>query len=265
MFQHKRIVGLCGTLWLIAAGVVIGTLFPLPFTESSTQARVVEQKATHAGDWGMITEADVASGATIPSGRHVFFRIPLNIDTIDREALLGQRGKDVRYWGYCLPSDNDPENPKQTVGFPGKLFLSEAERRWRKAQEDRQRARSPFQAPSFAPQTNAAANPIRHQIDTMRGGMTCYIMTSRELPIGTDVDGDGLNSKLESQYGTDPTKADTDGDGLNDGIEVWFGTDPLRRDTDGDGLIDGIEDKNDRKSTRLNSSHLKLSRMPSSA
>ncbi len=102
----------------------------------------------------------------------------------------------------------------------------------------------------------AASSPVKHQLETFRGGMTCYIMTGRELPIGTDEDrvdtgsgttkvvGDGLNSKQEQRYGTDAYNPDTDGDGLNDGYEVLYTTDPLRRDTDGDGLLDGIEDVN---------------------
>ena len=56
--------------------------------------------------------------------------------------------------------------------------------------------------------------------------------------------GDGLNSKLESHYGTDPMNPDTDGDGVSDGVEVRTMTNPTKRDHDGDGIIDGIEDKN---------------------
>ena len=39
----------------------------------------------------------------------------------------------------------------------------------------------------------------------------------------------------------------------------------LRKKTDIEKRLDAVEDGQDRKSTRLNSSHLKLSRMPSSA
>ena len=57
-----------------------------------------------------------------------------------------------------------------------------------------------------------------------------------------DTDGDGLPDVLETNLGTDPTRADTDGDGLTDGEEVLvLGTDPTRADTDGDGLLDGEE------------------------
>jgi len=57
-----------------------------------------------------------------------------------------------------------------------------------------------------------------------------------------DVDGDGLSSEQEMQYGTDSENPDTDGDGLFDGEEVRaFGTDPLKSDTDGDGFLDGAE------------------------
>lgn len=57
-----------------------------------------------------------------------------------------------------------------------------------------------------------------------------------------DPDQDGLTSKIEKQFGTDPKKADTDGDGLNDGAETnQYKTNPLKADTDGDGLNDGPE------------------------
>jgi hypothetical protein len=70
-------------------------------------------------------------------------------------------------------------------------------------------------------------------------------MTAQHLPLGTDRDGDLLNSKVEDNEATDPNNADTDGDGVTDGLEVLsLNTSPLRRDTDTDGLIDGIEDAN---------------------
>lgn len=248
MYKHKFIAALCVALWIAVAFAVTGTLSP-----SSLQGRVIEQKQ-ETGNWKALTEAEVASGSTIPSGRHAFFSVPADITSIDRELLLGGRGSVVRYWGYCFPNPNDPLNPAQSVGFPGKIFLSEAEREWRKAEEARQNKFSPFRLP--VPKTQKdLTNPVRHQLDRFVGGMACYIMTQKELPIGIDADrtgdtmtgaivGDGLNTKLEHQYGTDPMNPDTDGDGLKDGNEVRYGTDPLRRDTDSDGLIDGIEDKN---------------------
>lgn len=234
--------GLRGVLMLMGAGILFGTMVPL-FSGDALRARIIEQPQTPLA-WTMISESEVGSGATIPAKRHVFFRIPPSMKTIDREILLGMRGEWVRYWGYCLADENDPENPPQSTGLPGKLFLSEAERAWRKQQEIRRNAFSPFQPPILRPQLHAAASYIRHQIDTFRGGMTCYVMSERELAIAADADGDGLNGKLEQQYGTDPKKADTDGDGVSDSNEIRLGTDPNRRDSDGDGLIDGIEDKN---------------------
>ncbi len=232
-----------GALWVVLAGVVTGTFLTLPFAGSSLRAYVLEQKRS-TGNWKALTEIEVASGATIPSGMHAFFTVPATVDRIDRELLLGGRGQTVRYWGYCFPDDDDPENPRQSVGFPGKLFLSERERAWRAAQEALQKNFSPFRLVIPQKQTRSAANPVRHQLERFVGGMTCYIMTEKELPIGSDSDDDELNSKLEQQYGTDPRNPDTDGDGLTDGVEVRGGTEPLTRDTDSDGLIDGLEDKN---------------------
>ncbi|NOS66992.1 MAG: hypothetical protein HOO67_01330 [Candidatus Peribacteraceae bacterium] len=247
MHKHKFIATLCGALW-----ITVGLVAAIALSPASLEARVLEQKQ-QTGNWKALTEADVASGATIPSGRHAFFTVPVDVESIDGEILLGLRGGKVRYWGYCLPNPNDPLNPAQSVGFPGKFFLSEAERDWRKAEEARQMKFSPFRLPVKNPKD--LSNPVKHQLDRFVGGMACYIMTQKELPIGIDSDrtgtgtgakiiGDGLNTKLERQYGTDPSKPDTDGDGMTDGREIRYGTDPLRRDTDGDGIIDGIEDKN---------------------
>jgi hypothetical protein len=59
---------------------------------------------------------------------------------------------------------------------------------------------------------------------------------------GSDSDGDGLNTRAETYYGTNPGDPDTDNDGLNDGDEVLvWGTDPLDPDTDGDTLLDGVD------------------------
>ncbi|WP_257457450.1 IPT/TIG domain-containing protein [Archangium lipolyticum] len=62
-----------------------------------------------------------------------------------------------------------------------------------------------------------------------------------ELPVNGDTDADGLSTKLEARYGTDPRKADTDEDGVTDGAEVERGLDPLSPDTDHDGVKDGDE------------------------
>lgn len=252
MHKHKFVITASVALWAAVAFAAAGTMLrSSPLASSSLLARSLEQKQT-TGNWRTLTENNVSSGATIPAARHTFFHVPAEVESIDRELFLGGRGHWVPYWGYCFPDPNDPENLPQSVGFPGKLFLSEAERNRRKEEEARQRKTSPFRPPTaLAPKD--FSNPIKHQLDRFVGGMTCYIMTQKELPIGIDADldgtgtgatiiGDGLNSKLEQQYGTDPLNPDTDGDALDDGSEVRYGTDPLRRDTDGDGLIDGLED-----------------------
>ncbi|NQW29133.1 MAG: OmpA family protein [Ignavibacteria bacterium] len=74
------------------------------------------------------------------------------------------------------------------------------------------------------------------QIAMLQGGLTYHFTGDR------DPDGDGVPTRREREFGTNPFKADTDGDGLTDGDEIMLHkTDPLRRDTDGDGLTDGEE------------------------
>ncbi len=68
-------------------------------------------------------------------------------------------------------------------------------------------------------------------------------MADHEVSVGSDLDGDDLNNKLETDNGTDPESEDTDGDGIMDGVEILRGlTNPLIVDSDGDGLPDGTED-----------------------
>ncbi len=211
-------------------------------------ARILD-KPQNPVRWQSITEEEVGSGVTIQDRANVFFHVPQIVDSIDRELLLGRRGQTVRYWGYCFPGPEDDErNLPQTTGFPGKLFLSEAERAWRTAQARRQFRVNPFTPPDIIRQhasaPEPAPSPIRHQLDTFRGGMTCFITSDGTLPMGIDEDDDGLNSKMESEYLTDPLNPDTDDDGLLDYSEVRYHSDPIRRDTDGDGIVDGIEDAN---------------------
>ncbi len=200
--------------------------------------------------WATISARLVDSGATIPANTNTIFHLPYSMKPIDREVLLGHKGTTVRYWGYCYPEPGDPQNLRQTRGLPGKFFLSEAERYWRAQQELANKpVYSIFNPPrprDIASLGYAASKPalVRHQLDTFRPGMTCFILSQQPLPIGTDRDGDGLNIKQEHDIGTDPNNPDTDGDGLPDGLEFLTGTNPLNRDTDGDGIIDGIEDKN---------------------
>lgn len=196
--------------------------------------------------WALIEPQDIDAGTTVPADTNVTFHLPPDMPALNRETLLGHRGWSVRYWGYCFPDDEDPQDPPQTVGFPGRMFLSEAER----AARDRE-----YQQPLYSifnPPTReqldrdafmaAQHSIIRHQIEVFHGGQNCYIMTAAPLPIGSDRDGDGLNAKEEAMHGTDPNNPDTDGDGATDGVEVTsLHTDPLNPDTDGDGLPDGVE------------------------
>ncbi|MDD4319165.1 MAG: hypothetical protein PHW10_02475 [Candidatus Peribacteraceae bacterium] len=198
--------------------------------------------------WSVIEPDEVEHGATVPASTHVIFQLPVGMPDMYRETLLGNRGRNTRYWGYCFPDDYDPDDPPQSFGFPGRMFLSEAERDVRELQRRnnvprysvyRPPTRSELQRDQEENDTNGA---IRHQIEIFRGGMTCFIMTEAPLPIGTDRDDDGLNTQLEKQFGTDEDLADSDMDGLDDGTEVFnVHTDPLSADSDGDGVPDGIE------------------------
>jgi len=62
------------------------------------------------------------------------------------------------------------------------------------------------------------------------------------IDIDSDQDDDGLTTREEKQWETDPLDPDSDGDGLNDGDEIKkFATNPLDPDSDSDGLNDGNE------------------------
>jgi hypothetical protein len=210
------------------------------------QAWVVRRTAEPT--WKILDEEQVMSGATIPADTHVLFHIPLSVERIDREVLLGGKGKDVRYWGYCLPENAPPEIVARRTGFPGLIFLSEREREVRAAAN--YKAVKSFSLTNLPTKeeleasTKRTVGVIRHQIDVFTGGQLCYVMTEEPLAIGIDPDQDRVNTKVERAYGSDPEKPDTDGDGILDGIELKTDTDMLHRDTDGDGILDGIEDAN---------------------
>ncbi|MHA2135752.1 MAG: hypothetical protein ACW99J_17995 [Candidatus Thorarchaeota archaeon] len=72
--------------------------------------------------------------------------------------------------------------------------------------------------------------------DDLDDFLTAYAPLSQ-----TDVDADGLNSTLESLYGTSQWDYDSDGDQLNDKYEIDMGLDPTSSDTDGDGVSDWYE------------------------
>ena len=228
---------------IAAVALLVPALVP---AGAPNEALLVRQKTVD--HWVVLEAAQVMSGATVPADANVVFHVPFEVEKINREVLLGLRGKKVRYWGYCYPENNDQETVDRRTGLKGLLFLSEAERDFRETQA---RATTPkfslANLPSKDDVLRAAARPqtvIKHQIDFFKAGQLCYIMTSEPLPIGLDDDGDRLNNRLEDDLNTDPLIEDTDGDGILDGIEYKYGTSPTLRDSDLDGIIDGIEDAN---------------------
>lgn len=235
------------TSLLLCEAAVLGAFWAkgmLPFSATIFLTQI------HPDPWVTIESDEMENGATVPANTNVIFHPPVDMPDIFRETMLGNRGKEVRYWGYCFPDDYDFNNPKQSYGLPGRVFLSEAERAVREKNKLMHAPRySLFRPPTredlLRDEQEAKDDEhgtIRHQMEIFRGGQTCYIMTEAPLPIGTDRDDDGLSSELEMQYGTDPNNADTDGDTLSDGVEVFnVHTDPLQTDTDGDGLTDGVE------------------------
>ncbi len=243
-----RLLLLLGVLSLSAGGAVL-------YQQSQTKtddlsARVITTKAVKG--WKVLNEVDAQSGATIPPDMNVVFRLPQDMESTTREVLLGQKGKQVRYWGYCFGENFTEETVQTRVQdgkLPGRVFLSEAERDARKTAEN---ARLPRYTAANPPSTQAELDrminpdpsPIQNQLDVFDPGMVCYIMTSAPLAFGVDSDGDLLNNKLEREINTEIAVPDTDRDGITDGVEYLHGSLPKVRDSDGDGLIDGLEDKN---------------------
>lgn len=217
---------------------------------SSIEGRLLPKSQTREIEWVTMTAAQVMSGTTIPADKNVIIHIPEEITKIARNVLFGRKGETIRYWGYCFPHNLDTRNTVNRTGFPGDLFLSEAEREFRRQELVAQRRRTfsiftNLTVDDLNETQNATQSRIRHQIEIFQGGDVCYIMTEKSLPLGADPDGDGLNNALERGYGSDSKNPDSDGDGVSDGLEVFrLGTHPTKRDSDGDGLIDGIEDAN---------------------
>ena len=235
----------------IALGVSSLAIVVYSFTgyeQENIQGRLLTPQQQGQIRWKTIREPAILSGATIPPDVNVIIKIPEEVERISRRTLFGHRGEYVRYWGYCFPETYNKTSALRRRGFPGTLFLSEAERAYRTEQQ-RIQARRTFSVYDDLTETDLneerdhLRGMIRHQQEIFKGGMACYIMTEAPIPIGTDEDGDGVNIALEKEMNTDPLVIDSDGDGIIDGLEV-FGllTRPDKRDSDGDGLIDGIED-----------------------
>ncbi len=240
------------------ATVSLGTLsitlvtYGLMQHESSVQlvGRLLPAHTQGRLQWVTISPAQIMSGTTIPANINVIVHIPEEITSITRKTLFARKGDTVRYWGYCFPHNLAESAQNTTRGFPGDLFLSEAERAYRKGILETQRRRtfSVFKNLTEEDLNQSAAGPrslIRHQVEVFRGGTSCYVMTETSIPVGIDRDDDGFNSAMERAYGSSDSNPDSDGDGVPDGLEVFrAGTHPTKRDSDGDGLIDGIEDQN---------------------
>jgi hypothetical protein len=205
--------------------------------------------------WKSFKGDEIRRGVNVPANTHIVFQMPDGLVDIQRETLLGRQGTKVRYWGYCLPQNEDEATISKRQGLPGLMFLSEAERAARARAEAEKRARQSFTlkelpTPEEVERENlrSAAGPqkgkIRHQVELFSSNMLCYLMTEKALSMGLDMDNDLLNDQLEHDIGSNPKVVDSDSDGIRDDIEYTTGTSPFLRDTDGDGLIDGIEDKN---------------------
>lgn len=242
-----------GTLawYAVTAALCVGlATYALPPGVSTTlTARVLVPDIKTKIPWRVFDPEEVESGATLMPNTNIIIHLPTAMGTLTRETLFGHQGKLVRYWGYCFPDNYDPATAKKIVGLPGKVFLSEADRAWRDAERERRAGPLSIYRPPTKEQLYMREHPdlktIRHQLEVFEGGKTCFLMTEKPIPMGTDADRDGLNAKEESQAGTNPRLADSDADGLMDGIEVMnLRTNPLRRDSDADGLIDGVEEKN---------------------
>jgi len=219
------------------------------YQPQTLEGRLVPAHMRGAIPWQTITAEEIENGVTAPPHINVLMHIPESIWKIQREILLGHKGKDIQYWGYCFPENYTAALSLKNRGFPGRLFLSEKEREVRREQELLKRRQSFRLSRDFSDERlneeEVNRGRIRHQMELFKGGSTCYLMTEAPLSLGTDEDEDGLNIHMERDKQTAPLISDTDGDGIMDGTEVIsLGTSPTMRDSDGDGIVDGLEDKN---------------------
>jgi len=241
----KVATGVLGLLTL--AVVVYGYSQP---TDLEVEGRLLPSHMRGQDKWVTILPRQILSGATLPANTNVVIYFPENSPRITRKVVFGHRGTRVRYWGYCFPDDYQQKMAMRGGGFPGTMFLSEAERDHRKARlmQERRRTFSIFNNLTERDLNDTYTKGrqyIRHQQEIFYSEMKCYVMSEKPLPVGIDIDGDGANGAIEKQFGSDFRNPDTDGDGVLDGLEIFrLGSHPTKRDTDGDGLIDGIEDRN---------------------
>lgn len=231
--------------------LIVGYSF-IGYNENSAtlEGRLLPAAYQQETKWRVISPDMVESGATIPTDTNVIFELPIDSPTILRRILFGSYDPDIRYWGYCLPPDYDQTKAVASDKLPGKVFLSEGERKARE-EEYQKKLSENFSIPENLTDEDLnqlrkrPAGRIEHEVEIFDPGSICYIMTQVPLAIGLDPDDDETNDQVEKEYGTNSELPDTDGDGITDGREIFFlHSSPLRRDSDGDGLIDGMEDIN---------------------
>jgi hypothetical protein len=229
------------TLAVIVTAVDQGT--------SAVEGRLLPLHMRGATPWKTISADQMTKGATAPPDTNVIIQIPDDTEQMTLDVLTGYRGKEVRFWGYCFPEKYDRDEALSRRQFPGTIFLSHKEREMRLQQQLNLRQEHFTIANNLTDedlnQERVYRGAIRHQQEIFRGGTSCFLMTEKPLPIGTDNDKDRANSAIERDTGSDAQNADTDADGVQDGPEIFFlATNPVLRDSDGDGLIDGVEDRN---------------------
>jgi len=239
----------------LALGLTCAIIVTAAFTRTSDTdlalpGYILRTTARTQTAWKVIDAAAVESGTLIPANTNVVIELPTIMRPILRRVLFGISGDTVRYWGYCMSESYNRNDALQMNRLPGKIFLSEAERKVRENLYQQQiKSRLTLQRGVSEADLNgtstAPKGAIRHEFEEFQPGDVCYVMTEKNISIGMDRDDDGANEKIEQEYGTDPLSPDTDEDGISDGREIFFlHTSPIIRDSDGDGLIDGIEDAN---------------------
>lgn len=234
------------TLTLLGAIAIIAAAFLMKQSGTgSLTGRLVSQQVSGVTPTMKFDEARALDGFSAPADTNVIFTVPRGTRIPRITFFGGSDYNEKRYWGYCF-SGNEVENKaKGYLGkkmYDGQFFYSLAER---KAQTER-----PVHADNDLVGILDSTNQTDERkampaIEILSGGQTCYVMSEVALPVGTDRDGDELNSEREREMNTDPNYPDTDNDGIADGSEVFVTkTNPRLRDTDLDGLPDRCEDKN---------------------
>lgn len=235
--------------WLLGGLVV---LLGISFWYRNQSTEQLAGRALNAQERGetprmFFEAARTAQGFTAPADSHAIFTTPPNT-RIPRIIFFGGPDYDKeRYWGYCFTGheeQNKAEGKRGKKLYDGKFFFSKGEIEAQK---------------KLPPSNNDLIGILRSDdlvqqqkdnlpssdFDIFTGDQTCYLMSSVNLPVGLDDDGDTLNNQYERTLGTNPNSKDSDGDTIPDGTEVYVTkTSPLSIDSDLDGLPDNVEDKN---------------------